>query len=336
MFWYFLTGRNIKPDIYLGIIFMLLFLTFLFAYFQFSGIMEDHPWILFLDMGVPFILGPVIWFYIISIAGVGGNDPENRIIHLVPAIMIYLLFADIIFLPPAEKSIILNDTVNDLGMRFQIENILQFIPVPAYLTAGLLRLKRYEARLKTSYSSIQKIRHRWLKLFLLVFLVYWFIVAIGLSLNNIYGNILGYKVFLTGWLLISVITGFYGIRHNRVIKTIRLAHSEKETGTSNKIINTFGYADFENYINDEKPYLDPDLHISELAKAINKHPYQLSRVLNVHYKTSFYDYIGKLRGEEFKKHIDEGEYLKYPILQVAYNCGFNSKSAFYRIFRKYT
>jgi len=334
MTWYLFSGRKNKADIYLGLFFMLLLITFLFSYFEVTGTMDAHPWLMFLDMGVPFLLGPLIWFYIISITGTGKRYKENRLFHLLPAIMIYILFADLIFLDPSVKAEIMSMPLSELGIRFQIENILQFLPVPVYIAASLFLIKIYERKLKTSYSSIQKINYRWLRLFLTSFLVYWFIIIAGLSFNYFSGSAAGYIVFLTGWIVFSCITGIYGIRHNRTIRSIRLVETKEEVNHEKDQTDTSFYNEFEDYIKSRKPFLDPELHINDLARAVNAHPYQLSRCLNTHYRVNFYDYINRLRVEEFKKRINSGEHLKYPILQLAYDCGFNSKTAFYRAFKK--
>jgi AraC-like DNA-binding protein len=51
---------------------------------------------------------------------------------------------------------------------------------------------------------------------------------------------------------------------------------------------------------------------------------------------TFYDYINGKRIEEFKKMILRPENQKYTIVGLAYDCGFNSKTAFYRNFKNVT
>jgi len=315
---------------------MLLMITFLFGCFEFSGLMVRKPYLIFIDMGVPFLIGPVIWCYIQSLTGNAKDSQGTRLLHLLPALLIYILFADIIFMNQDEKILVLRMTTADLGIRFQIENILQMIPVPAYIISGLISIRRYEKKIKSSCSSIENIRHLWLRRFLLSFLVYWTIIATGLMLNNEFGNSTGMVIFLSGWILFILFTGIYGIQHNRIVKAIEL----KILPVSESInSDDQPYNDKEVLIDNlkaNKPFLDPDLHINDLAMSLDMHPYQLSRILNKRFNTSFFDFINKLRIEEFKAKIHDNEHKKYPILQIAYDSGFNSKTAFYRAFRKDT
>lgn len=86
----------------------------------------------------------------------------------------------------------------------------------------------------------------------------------------------------------------------------------------------------------EKLFKDPELTLSGLATRLNIHPNYLSQVINDIEALNFYDYINTLRVDEFKKIVALPENKHYTILSIAYDCGFNSKSAFNRFFKKST
>ena len=48
------------------------------------------------------------------------------------------------------------------------------------------------------------------------------------------------------------------------------------------------------------------------------------------------DFINKYRVEEAKKKLSSRTYKQFTILAIAYEVGFNSKSAFYNAFKKFT
>jgi len=51
---------------------------------------------------------------------------------------------------------------------------------------------------------------------------------------------------------------------------------------------------------------------------------------------TFYDFINGKRIEEFKRIVALPENQKYTLLALAYDCGFNSKTAFYIDFKSAT
>ena len=86
----------------------------------------------------------------------------------------------------------------------------------------------------------------------------------------------------------------------------------------------------------ERLYREPELTLAQLAACLDIHPNYLSQVINEREEVSFYDYVNGLRIEEFKRRAVLPENQKYTLLAVAFECGFNSKSAFNRCFKKAT
>lgn len=86
----------------------------------------------------------------------------------------------------------------------------------------------------------------------------------------------------------------------------------------------------------EKPYLDPTLTIHQLGNQTNLQPHLLSKVIHKSFQKNFYEFINNYRIEYFKKLAASPKYKNYTLLGIAYECGFNSKSAFNRIFKEQT
>lgn len=325
-------GRRIHADRYLGILLMLAGLTFLFNYFQQSGIFLQLPGLIFLDMGIPFLLGPVIWFYVMSLTR-GKNHKYNQAIHLVPALVIYVVFLDIIFLPPEDKLELLNAPAGDTGLRFKAHTILQLLPVPVYLVFSYLSLVKYRVRLKRSHSSLVKKTHRWLSVMLMVFLVFWLVISAGIILDNFFNeNFNGEMIFTLGMMSFIVFIGIYGYLRNRNVDNL-IADAISSHDRDEKVANKKYQAVVEQFTSEQKPYLEPELTLHGMATRLGVPPHTLSHILNSEYEMNFFDYINTLRIREFKEMISRGEHRKYSILALAYECGFNSKTAFYRFFK---
>lgn len=88
------------------------------------------------------------------------------------------------------------------------------------------------------------------------------------------------------------------------------------------------------YVEINKPYLCADLTLVELAKQMDLSTHTLSQVLNETIGQNFFDFINRYRIEAVKASLDTNTGAVDSILQIAMDSGFNSKSAFYSVFKK--
>jgi AraC-like DNA-binding protein len=85
----------------------------------------------------------------------------------------------------------------------------------------------------------------------------------------------------------------------------------------------------------EKLYQDDKLSLQALAKKISISAHILSQVINEQLNKNFSDFVNSYRIEDAKKMLQEAD-EETSILYICYEVGFNSKSAFYRAFKKFT
>lgn len=88
------------------------------------------------------------------------------------------------------------------------------------------------------------------------------------------------------------------------------------------------------YVQQEKPYLNSDLKLSELAKAVGCTAGELSQVLNQYLNTNFPDFINNYRVEEFIIRVQDKSAVKYTLTSLSEQCGFSSRTSFFRSFKK--
>ncbi|WP_133273316.1 helix-turn-helix domain-containing protein [Hymenobacter radiodurans] len=84
----------------------------------------------------------------------------------------------------------------------------------------------------------------------------------------------------------------------------------------------------------ERPYLAPELTLSELAAQLRTNTSLLSRVINTCFGQNFNDYINGYRIAEAERKLQDPRFQHYTLLAVALESGFNSKSTFNRVFKK--
>ena len=86
---------------------------------------------------------------------------------------------------------------------------------------------------------------------------------------------------------------------------------------------------------EEKPYLNPNLTLHDLSKKLDISNHNLSQILNTQLNQNFFDFINQYRIEEVKKNLADKANDHLTLLSTALDAGFNSKSGFNAIFKKY-
>jgi AraC-like DNA-binding protein len=80
--------------------------------------------------------------------------------------------------------------------------------------------------------------------------------------------------------------------------------------------------------------MDPLLSLERLSKSVRIPERILSQVINQSSGLNFNDFINKYRTEHAQKLLKDEPNKK--VLEVAYECGFNSKTTFNSAFKKFT
>lgn len=87
------------------------------------------------------------------------------------------------------------------------------------------------------------------------------------------------------------------------------------------------------FMNNEKPFLDPSFNITMLSQKIDIPTHHCSYLINDKLKTSFRDWINSYRIDYFIAHYPTKS-KSNTILAIALDCGFNNKVTFYNAFKK--
>lgn len=86
----------------------------------------------------------------------------------------------------------------------------------------------------------------------------------------------------------------------------------------------------------DRRFLDPTFSLEYLATEMEMSTSKLSLLINQESGHNFSDYINILRVEKAKEFLTSADYETYTIVAIGLECGFNSKSAFYSAFKKFT
>lgn len=89
-------------------------------------------------------------------------------------------------------------------------------------------------------------------------------------------------------------------------------------------------------MNNEKLYQEPELTLQDLSARLEFPPHQVSQAINEGMKKTFYDLVNGYRVEEAKRLLLNESNRNYTILSVGFEAGFNSKTTFNTVFKKFT
>lgn len=84
----------------------------------------------------------------------------------------------------------------------------------------------------------------------------------------------------------------------------------------------------------EKPFVDPNLKISQLAVRAGITSHRLSQVFSQYVNKNFYDYVNQYRVKEFKRIAAHGGASRYTLTAMAEKAGFSSRASFFRHFKE--
>ncbi len=89
-------------------------------------------------------------------------------------------------------------------------------------------------------------------------------------------------------------------------------------------------------IEEEELFTDPYLNVETLTEKLDISTSHLRFLIKNKYNRSFSEYINYLRVEKAKKLLSDPDYQHYTLQAVGEDAGFNSRSTFYRCFKKIT
>jgi len=293
-------------------------------------------------INIPFLLiqSPFLFIYVSTI--VKGTKKFNLIylLHFIPVLLFILSFFLIIDFKADDRM-----TFNLFDYKY-FEIIIFFFPFTLvlaffYIFKSFLRINKYKKKLYKQFSYTESIDFKWLKNLILITSSVWLILGIfAFMFKKLHTEINIQDIVLISASIAIFIIGYFGFLRTDVFFNKEL--HEKKNG-NNKIEKKKNNIPDENteklikrikdFMKEEKPYLESKLSIKQLADLLSVQTYQLSNVINDYLDKNFFDFVNEYRVNEVKKQMQENK--NYTLLAIAYECGFNSKSSFNRIFKNF-
>ncbi|HEX8656720.1 MAG TPA: helix-turn-helix transcriptional regulator, partial [Hymenobacter sp.] len=89
-------------------------------------------------------------------------------------------------------------------------------------------------------------------------------------------------------------------------------------------------------MDEEQPWLEPELTLADLAHRLRTNTSLLSHVINTGCGQNFNDFVNRYRVAEAERKLQDPRLSHYSLVGIALESGFNSKSTFNRVFKKLT
>ena len=215
-----------------------------------------------------------------------------------------------------------------------------------YVTKIFKQIRSHQSIIKDRFSyKSEMLTLNWLKFILLLFVISFLgLFAIGMFLKSKdypFDPRLFTRIALT---IFAFGVSYFGVKQPTLYKpstsdipNVEEEESEKakyqRSGLTEK--NAVGYLEkLSSFMETSKPYLDPELTIKDLGDQLDISRHHITQVINEHLNKNFFQWINDYRIEEVKKRLVDPKYHHFTIVALAFDCGFNSKSAFNAIFKK--
>lgn len=347
---------KVKADNILAIWMFFIGLHLFLFYLHYSGLYSKYPASIGLIIPLPLVHGPFLYLYVSTLTN---QSPKNQLflfVHFLPPLLIYLYLIHFFIMPAPEKIRIMESG----GAGYQVFNTINLILIIlsgiAYVTISQILLHRHRKNIKKQFSTLEKINLNWLQYVVLGIGFIWVVILFSNFFpSDLYKSYkVGSDIFIFAAVVLFVcFIGFFGLKQTHVFagQAIQLPPLQDKLQSADPDKKEFekyaksGLKDTDaeqlhkrlnEYMQLEKPYLNSQLSLSNLGESFGVHSNYLSQVINERENKNFYDYVNGYRIDEFKRMVSDPKKKNLTLLALAFECGFNSKSAFNNCFKKLT
>lgn len=291
---------NRRNNILLGTILILIAWNMGDLTLQMNGVVFKWEFLQHIDDGFFLLYGPIFYLYAQGVIFRDFKLSGGNLLHLIPYLLLTILLLSFKNLTPVTSEEIIKDNYS------QIDQInLDWLSV-SINTFGLV------AFLSVIQSFIALVENRsafMVTLVLLLIFIFYFVNKVILKALRQPGI-------------------FAGIAQNETSKYLGSNLTAGQVEEYKKQLLAL--------LNTEKPFLNPQVSITDLSEKLSVSTKHLSQVINQSFNKSFFDFINTYRIREVQQILKESVDDKLTVLEAMYEAGFNSKSSFNTAFKKET
>ena len=332
-----LNYKHYRSTFFLGL-FLLLF-SLKLAVFIPKGLNLDqvYPELFLLPFNFSWLLFPLFFIYTQKVSIFSNQKTKYWVV--VPGIISVLLQVIIYFLPYSTKL--------EIAQSFWNELFFTFMGICYSWAIGIWNLRFiniHRKEVRNTFSLMEFKELEWARIFLIYALTTSVIIHILyiISPQNFY-----FKLIFSIFDLIAI----YWIAGNGLVQRNVLSHLKNkeslnypevgfltENSSQSLAIEDLKalMKQIEDYVVGSESFMSAELTIIDLAEKLKVHPKRISTAINTVIKQNFNTYINQHRINKAERLLKNKSAENFSIEGIGKEVGFNSKSAFYSAFKKYT
>lgn len=282
---------------------------------------------------IPFAYGPFLYFYTLLQVNRYQKFPKTLLLHLLPVVIFAII--GICWQSPLDVTTIDFFKKGNLTILGTINFSCFIVSILYYWLKVLKLVKRYNLGYENLYSheSVQ-LRLSWVRTIALWILLSFLVSVLFytmFSLKNIF-PFNPIEIYHVGVVVFLFSITYFGV-HQPATYQLQLKKQPKgkvDNAKENELIKQLHML-----MQSKKPYLNGELTIKDVADDMDVNTVVLSNALNHHLNKNFFTFINEYRVKEAKERIKADPNKSLTLLSIAYDSGFNSKSSFNALFKKY-
>jgi AraC-like DNA-binding protein len=293
--------------------------------------------------------GPFLYTYVLTLVNGRTSLSSMDFLHLIPFGLFnsYILAASFSQELSEKLNLELVSPGQGTPVLFSLFLILTALSGTVYFVLTLRLFKNLDRNISNNFSNAEGIDLHWIRRLAIAFGVVWTLLIAITVIHHVLNMFSA--AFCTDGLFMAlsvfvILIGWFGLRQKAIFSpaniVIDLTSGEEQpkySGSRLSAADAKSYAGrISAYMASAKPYLQPELSLPQLASDLEIPVHYLSQVINEQFGQNFHDFINRYRVDTFRERLSAGDSKNFTLLGIAFECGFNSKSAFNRVFRQFT
>lgn len=302
------------------------------------------PHLMRINQPLVFLFGPLLYFYVSVLIRKNFQFRLIHSLHMLPYFLFLLYLTPFYIKSSDQKLLLLQQWQSQISAVDLFIESVQVAHLFVYIYLVNRKLKQHEQQLKNQFSSIDKTNLHWVRSIIAMLLGVFILIGLMILLG-ILGGFDEWLIHYGGKLIAVLVSiciyamGYLGLRQPEIFigKEEEIVSGKKyQTSPLTPEQSRKYLEEIKTYFEVEKPYLNSLFKLADLAKATHIPAYQVSQVINEQLNMNFFELVNSFRIREVQRRLASPEYKAYSILAIAYDVGFNSKSAFNQAFLKYS